>query len=99
MKIKGIKIIDERDISTPKPSPAGSSSVGGLKNSFETEVSPFSEGPASQEPYSTLKQLSTLDGVRIGIFRTRLSICLIMAVHFFAYVFIDGPINYFQYFK
>ena len=52
-------------------------------------------GPASKN----LRDLAKLDGVKVGLFRTRLTITLILAVHFFAYIFIEGPHGYLSGFK
>lgn len=46
-----------------------------------------------------LKDLAKNDGIKVGLYRTRLTITLVMGVHFFAYLFIEGPIGYLSGFK
>ena len=57
--------------------------------------------PATSPAQKTqnLRDLGKLDGLKVGLFRTRLTITLILIVHFFAYLFIEGPIGYLAGFK
>ena len=59
----------------------------------------ISESNAPVKSLAGLKELAKTEGIKMGIFRTRLTITLVMAVHFFAYLFIEGPVGYLSGFK
>ena len=46
-----------------------------------------------------MKELAETDGLKVGVYRTRLTITLVMIVHFFAFLFIEGPVGYLSGFK
>ncbi len=64
----------------------------------------ISEAPSSPtipliQKATDLKDLAKNDGIKVGLYRTRLTITMVMGIHFFAYLFIEGPIGYLSGFK
>ena len=56
----------------------------------------FVHGPKKMSAYS---DIAKIDGLRVGVYQTRLTVTLVMAIHFFAFLFIEGPYGYMDGFK
>ena len=48
---------------------------------------------------SAYSDIAKIDGLRVGVYQTRLTVTLVMAIHFFAFLFIEGPYGYMDGFK
>lgn len=68
-----------------------------IMESGSEQVSPIQT--KKEQSHSNLKELAKSNGIKIGLYKTRLTVTLVMAVHFFAYLFIEGPIGYIAGFK